>query len=332
MSDRIRFAVIGYGHIGKRHAEMVSRNPEAELAAIVDINEGNTTFNERYNVPQFRDLSELLTSEVSADVITLATPNGNHPSHALQALSFYKHVLVEKPLALNPNDARQVIKKANEVDKMVFTVMQNRYSAPSQWIKGLVNSGKLGRIYMVQVNCYWNRDSRYYTRTNWRGTTDLDGGTLFTQFSHFIDMIYWLFGDIQNIQARFADFAHQDLTDFEDSGFMSFEFVKGGMGALTFSTAVWDRNLESSMTVIAENGSVKIGGQYMDKVEYCHVKDYTFSPVESADAASNHQHVIANVVDVLKGRSPVTTTAIEGLKVVDIISRMYADGNRNFKK
>jgi UDP-N-acetyl-2-amino-2-deoxyglucuronate dehydrogenase len=132
-----------------------------------------------------------------------------------------------------------------------------------------------GKDLMVQLNCYWNRDDRYY-KAGWLAwKKDLDGGTLFTQFSHFIDIMYWLFGDIDKIQARLADHNHQDLTEFEDSGVVTFEFVNGGMGCLNFSTSVWDRNLESSMTIIAENGSIKIGGQYMDKVEYCHVKNYT---------------------------------------------------------
>ena len=138
----------------------------------------------------------------------------------------------------------------------------------------MVESGKLGQIYMVQLNCYWNRDERYYKPGGWHGDAALDGGTLFTQFSHFIDIMYWLFGDICNIQTRFADFNHEKLTAFEDSGFVNFNFVNGGMGSLSYSTAVWNKNLESSMLIVAENGSVKIGGQYMNEVEYCHIKGY----------------------------------------------------------
>jgi len=162
----------------------------------------------------------------------------------------------------------------------------------------------------------------------------LDGGTLFTQFSHFIDIMYWLFGDIQNIQAKFNDFNHNTLTDFEDSGFVSFDFVNGGMGSLNYSTAVWNQNLESSMTIIAENGSIKIGGQYMNEVEYCHVKNYqmpALAPTNPGNdygdykgSAANHHYVIENVIDVLKGRAQITTNALEGLKVVDIIERIYS--------
>jgi predicted dehydrogenase len=245
-----------------------------------------------------------------------------------------KHVVIEKPMALNKQDAEKVIFKALHVHKHVFAVMQNRYSPPSAWIKELIESDKLGQIYMVQLNCYWNRDNRYYKPESWHGKLDLDGGTLFTQFSHFIDLMYWLFGDIQNIQSRFNNFNHSKLTEFkEDSGVLQFEFVNGGMGCVNFSTSIWDCNLESSMTIIAENGSVKIGGQYMDKVEYCHVKDYQMPELLPTNpgndygaykgSAANHHFVIENVVDVLKGRNQITTNALEGLKVVEIIERMY---------
>ena len=187
---------------------------------------------------------------------------------------------------------------------------------------------------MVQLNCYWNRDARYYKAGNWKGTASLDGGTLFTQFSHFIDIMYWLFGDIRNIQAKFSDFSHKELTDFEDSGHVTFNFVNGGMGCLNYSTAIWDKNLESSITIIAENGSVKVGGQYMNKVEHCHVSNYQMPELQEASpandygaykgSAANHHFIIENVVDVLKGRTTITTNALEGLKVVDIIERIYA--------
>ena len=125
--------------------------------------------------------------------------------------------------------------------------MKNRYSPPSLWIKEVTEKNLLGEIYMVQLNCYWNRDERYYTGKNWKGTAEIDGGTLFTQFSHFIDIMYWLFGDITNIQGKFADFSHQDMTAFEDSGIVSFNFVNGGLGCINYSTSVYDKNLESKI-------------------------------------------------------------------------------------
>jgi UDP-N-acetyl-2-amino-2-deoxyglucuronate dehydrogenase len=336
MNNKIKFAVIGCGHIGKRHAEMIRRNEESELVALVDIKDPSVLGIADYNVPFFSSIEELLASSLieQIDVINIASPNGYHAEHALLALEAKKHVVIEKPMALSRQDAEKVIYKSLHVHKQVFAVMQNRYSPPSVWIKELINSGKLGKIFMMQLNCYWNRDDRYYKADNWHGKKDLDGGTLFTQFSHFIDLMYWLFGDIQNIQSRFANFNHATLTEFkEDSGTINFEFVNGGLGCLNFSTSIWDKNLESSMTIIAEHGSVKIGGQYMDKVEVCHVKDYTMPELPPTNpgndygaykgSAANHHYIIENVVDVLKNRATITTNALEGLKVVDIIERMY---------
>jgi UDP-N-acetyl-2-amino-2-deoxyglucuronate dehydrogenase len=328
-----KFAVIGCGHIGKRHAEMITRNEEAELVALIDVKPRAELGIDQYAAPLFANLDDFLTSGIEVDVINIATPNGFHAEHAMKSLEARKHIVVEKPMALNRHDAEKIIFKALNVHRHVFAVMQNRYSPPSVWIKDLIESEILGKIYMVQLNCYWNRDARYYKPESWHGKKELDGGTLFTQFSHFIDIMYWLFGDVQNIQGKFNDFNHQDLTDFEDSGFLSFDFVNGGMGSLNYSTSIWNQNLESSMTIIAENGSVKIGGQYMDKVEICNIKDYQMPQLAPTNpgndygaykgSAANHHFVIDNVVDVLNGRSAITTNALEGLKVVDIIERIY---------
>lgn len=330
---KIKFAVIGCGHIGKRHAEMIVRNEESELVALIDTKQKESLNIDQYDVPFFNSLDELFKSGLEVDVINIATPNGFHASHAMACLEQRKHIVVEKPMALTKHDAEKVIFKALHVHKQVFAVMQNRYSPPSVWIKEIIESGKLGEIFMVQLNCYWNRDERYYKPDSWHGKKDLDGGTLFTQFSHFIDIMYWLFGDIFNIQGKFRDFNHKVLTDFEDSGLVSFDFVNGGMGCLNYSTSIWNQNLESSMTIIAEKGSVKIGGQYMDKVEVCNIKDYEMPELPPTNpgndygaykgSAANHHYVIENVVDVLNGRAAITTNALEGLKVVDIIERIY---------
>jgi predicted dehydrogenase len=294
---------------------------------------------QQFNVPLFSSLNTFLQSGIEADVINIATPNGLHAQQALQCLQAQKNVVVEKPIAITKADAEKIIFKALNVHRYVFAVMQNRYSPPSVWIKEMIESGRLGKIFMVQLNCYWNRDERYYTKETWHGTKALDGGTLFTQFSHFIDILYWLFGDIENINARFRSFNHKELTDFEDSGIVTFNVASGGIGSINFSTSVWDINMESSMTIIAENGSIKIGGQYMDKIEYCHVKDYVMPQLPPTNpgndygaykgSAANHHYVIENVIDVIHSNSSITTNALEGLKIVDIIERIYAAANSN---
>jgi len=333
--NKIKFAIAGCGHIGRRHAKLVAENPDAELAALIDIKDPAHLDIGSFEVPFYASLQKFLQSGRDVDVVNIATPNGLHAEQAIACLKAGKHVVIEKPMALHKADAENIIHTALQQHKHVFVVMQNRYSAPAKWIKELVDSGMLGNIYFVQLNCFWNRDERYYLhnkKNDWHGTTAMDGGTLFTQFSHFIDIFYWLFGDIKNIQTTLRSFNHKGLTEFEDSGVATFEFGKDGLGCLHFSTSVWDKNMESSITIIAEKGSVKIGGQYMNEVEYCHVEDYTvpkLEPVQSNDygsykgSAANHQFVIQNVIDVLNNKAPITTNAMEGLKVVDMIERIY---------
>ena len=334
MSDKtIKFAVVGCGHIGKRHAEMVIGNSEAELVALCDARPKSELGIEAYEVDFFQSIEDLLASNLDIDVVNICTPNGLHSDQASLALDKGVHVVVEKPIGLSKAKCEKVLHKALSNHKHVFAVMQNRYSPPSVWIKDLVENKILGNIFMVQLNCYWNRDSRYYKAGGWKGTQELDGGTLYTQFSHFIDIMYWLFGDIENIQGKFNDFNHKDSTDFEDSGFVSFDFIDGGMGSLNYSTAVANQNLESSITIIGEKGSVKIGGQYMNEVEVCNIEGYDMPELEEANppndygpykgSAANHHYIIENVIDTLKGRTTATTNALEGLKVVDIIERIY---------
>jgi UDP-N-acetyl-2-amino-2-deoxyglucuronate dehydrogenase len=331
---KIKFAVIGQGHIGKRHAEMIRRNPECELLAVCDVLQkeklGLETISEKF----YNNINDLLNAHPDVDVVNICTPNGMHAEHALKALDHNRHVVVEKPMALSKVDCEKIIYSALHHHKTVFCVMQNRYSPPSIWLKEIVEKKVMGDIYMVQLNCYWNRDDRYYKPGSWKGTQELDGGTLFTQFSHWVDIMYWLFGDITNIQAKFADFNHQHNTAFEDSGFVSFDFVNGGMGSINYSTAVWDKNLESSLTIIGSKGSVKVGGQYMDQIEVCNIKDYTLPKLAETNpandygaykgSANNHHSVIENVVSTLKGQNKISTNALEGMKVVDIIERIYA--------
>ncbi|MDO7613619.1 MAG: Gfo/Idh/MocA family oxidoreductase [Crocinitomicaceae bacterium] len=340
-SQKIKFAVVGTGHIGKRHAEMIRREEEAELVALVDIRSQKDCDAESFDVPFFNSIEELLDSELAIDVVNICTPNGLHSEQALMALQKKMHVVCEKPMGLKKDACEKIIFKALQVSKQVFCVMQNRYSPPSEWIKSVITQELLGDIYMVQLNCYWNRDDRYYKKGGWKGTSDLDGGTLFTQFSHFIDIMYWLFGDIDNIEGKFSDFNHKESTDFEDSGLVSFDFVNGGMGCINYSTAVANQNLESSMTIVGQNGSVKIGGQYMNEVEVCNIKDYEMPKLKESNpandygpykgSAANHNYVIKNVIDGVKGRTSPTTNALEGLKVVEIIERIYKVRNEKLK-
>ena len=338
--NEINFAVVGVGHIGKRHCNMILNNKESKLLSICDILPKNKVINEELNnIPFYNDIEEMIYKHPEIDVVCICIPNGLHGEQSIELLNLDKHIVVEKPLGLKTQECEKVLYTALKRNKHVFAVMQNRYSPPSVWLKEIVENNTVGNIYMVQVNCYWNRDDRYYKTGGWKGTQDLDGGTLFTQFSHFIDIMYWLFGDIKNIQGKFNDFTHMDTTEFEDSGFVSFDFINGGMGSLNYSTSVWGQNLESSITIVGSKGSVKVGGQYMNEVEYCNIDGYEMPELAESNppndygpykgSAANHHYIFENVVDTLKGDGVITTNALEGLKVTEIINRIYSVRDSN---
>jgi UDP-N-acetyl-2-amino-2-deoxyglucuronate dehydrogenase len=320
---RLKFALIGCGYIGKRYINILSQHPQCELSALIDTDCKLLKAYQQTGIPAFHSVDAWFDSGPQSDAVVVATPNATHASLALAALKQDKHVLIEKPMALKRSEAETIIQTAKERNKKVMVVLQNRFAPVSGWLKQLVESKQLGNIYFVQVNCFWNRDERYYKEDSWHGKKDIDGGSLFTQFSHFIDTLYWLFGDIKNISSRFQNFNHEQLVEFEDTGSIQFEFEQGGMGCMNFSTAVWDKTFESSMTVIAENGTVKISGQYMDRVEYCHIKDYDLQiPDDIESSPNNHYKMVDAFIEAVRKNS--ATNAEEALHSVDIIERMYA--------
>jgi len=339
--NSVKFGVVGAGHIGKRHMEMIRRKEEFELVAYADIRTPEACEVEDA-AAYYPSHQEMLKAHPELDVVCICTPNGLHALQAIDAIHSDCHVVIEKPMALNRADGEAVLHAALAKGKQVFCVMQNRYSPPSIWLRELIQNETLGKIHLVQIQCYWNRDDRYYGKIPWKGTLQLDGGTLFTQFSHFIDLMYWVFGDVHHIQSRFEDFTHQHNTEFEDSGAISFEFVKHhAMGMFNFSTAVANKNFESSVTVIGEKGTVKVGGQYMNEIETCDVEGYEMPELPPSNpandyghykgSAANHGYIFDNVHAALSGKGEITTNALEGLKVVDIIERMYAAGSRPIK-
>ncbi len=336
MKQKVKFGVVGFGRIGKRHAEIIDKHPHSELLAIVDIDDVcQAEATEKYpNIPFFKSIEEMLAADIKMDVINICTPNNLHANQSIQALEKKHHVVCEKPMGLSKEDCEKVIYKSLNMSKQLFCVMQNRYSPPAVWLKSLIDDNMLGDIYMVQLNCYWNRDERYYKKGGWKGVLEKDGGTLFTQFSHFVDIMYWLFGDIKNVHARFNNFNHPNSIEFEDSGIVNFEFINGGMGSINYSTSVFGQNMESSIAIIGEKGSVKVSGQYMDEVVHCNIDGYEMPKLapsnppndygEYKGSAANHHYVIQNVIDTLSGNSNITTNALEGLKVVEMIERIYS--------
>lgn len=345
LNKTFQFGIIGLGRIGQRHAHLIHAHPEARLKAIVEptgFDLADALLPE--DIPVYDSMEDFLAAAPVLDVVCVCTPTGQHPAQCQALLKAGYHVLCEKPMGLNRRSCEEVIHAAMQSQRQFFCVMQNRYTPIAQWLKQLVEDGRLGSIYQIVIHCFWNRDERYYGENNWRGRAGMDGGPLYTQFSHFIDILYWVFGDIHSIHGQFADFRHQESTDFEDSGQVQFRLYDHpeALGALHYSTAVWDQNQESSITVIAENGSLKIGGQYMNALSYCHLKDIETPNLEAPQApnqygpyqgsAANHHFVIQNVIDTLKQQGQAMTNALEGMKVVDIIERIYqCEGYRQWE-
>ncbi len=335
---RTRFAIVGFGNIGKRHANILHNMQDAELTAVVDIDSSEKSkVAESYGEIFFNSLHDFFEEGYEADVLVVATPNGYHYQQAYQGLERGYHVLVEKPITLSTKACSDLIEKARNVGKEVFCVLQNRYSPPARWLKYVIDQALLGRIFLVDVHCFWNRDEKYYDQKNWRGDAQLDGGTLFTQFSHFIDLILWAFGEVKESEGRFFNFNHQKLIDFEDSGILHLSMNNGAKVVFTYSTSVWEKNMESSISVIGEKGSLKIGGQYMDRIDHCHIKDYDqpeISPVNPPNdyghykgSAANHFFVLENMIKALNGETFELARPEEACKSIALIEHVYQKGN-----
>ncbi len=333
--QQVRFAVIGCGHIGKRHSEKIINDSRAELVAQCDVKAREVlSLDASYqNIPFFSSVQDLLASGLSIDIVSICVPNGLHFSVSCEVIKSGYSVLIEKPIVLKSEEGTVLKDLAQEYGVKVYSVLQNRYNASSRWIKSLIDSHALGKLYSIEMNCLWNRDERYYTKDSWHGDLHLDGGTLYTQYSHFLDLILWLFGALDVRDACFQNFNHQDLIDFEDSGRVLFETKQGVQGHIFYSTSVYRKNLEVSMTILGEKGAVKLGGPFLNKIEHCEIAGLELiDEIEEVQgnqygaysgSAQNHHHVIANVVADYLGEQAEVCTLDEALKVVKLIEAIY---------
>lgn len=330
--DKLGFAIVGCGRIAQRHAEHINRL--GSLVATCDIirerAEGLAT---QYGSRAYSSIEEMLTAEGDVDVISVCTPNGLHALHAISALNAGCHVLCEKPMAVSVTDCRLMIAASEAANRRLFIVKQNRFNPPVVAVKKLLDEGRLGTIYSIQLNCFWNRDAEYY-RDSWKGTLDLDGGSLYTQFSHFIDLLYWMIGDVDHIDAMVDNFKHKGVVAFEDTGVVALRFKNGALGTINFTTNSFGRNMEGSIAIFGEKGTVKIGGQYLNELEYQRIENFAITDLPAGNPAnnyghyqgsmSNHDRVYENVIDVLQSGGAIAASGHEGLKTVEIIDRIYS--------
>lgn len=330
--SKIRFGIIGYGNIGKRHARHILEHPEAELRAVCEV----PLFEKPMDFPghiAFYDNIERMLEEQELDVVNVCTPNYLHHPHTLQVLAQKKHVVCEKPMALSLRQCEEMIAAARENERSVFVVMQNRFNEPVQQVKRLLEKNALGKIYLININCFWNRNEYYYLENIWRGKKMQDGGCLFTQFSHFVDILYYLFGDFTSCRGIMKNFAHPYI-EIEDSGSFVMESTHGAIINFNYSTCSYEKNMEGAITILGEHGTVKIGGEYLNTIEYQQIRDIQLPQSTQLmlpndyghyqGSMSNHDKMIDNVIKTLQGKDSIMTDAHEGSQVVGMIEKMYA--------
>lgn len=329
----IHFAIIGCGRIGKRHAKHISN--VGTLVAVCDIVEDRAVeLGETYQASAYTDVDNMLRTATEIDMVAVCTPNGLHAEHSIRAVHAGCHVLCEKPMALSAADCGRMITEAEKANRRLFVVKQNRFNPPVAAVKKAIDRGLLGRIYSVQVNCFWNRHQQYYRESSWRGSKELDGGVLFTQFSHFIDLMYWMVGDVEETRAIADNFNHTETTEFVDTGVVTLRFRSGATGGLHFTTNAHGGNMEGSITLFGEKGTVKIGGEYLDELEYQDLSDHTIQGVKPSSgpndygtykgSMSNHDKVYENLLNVFQTGTEAATVGYEGLKTVEIIENIYS--------
>ena len=313
----INFSILGYGHIGKVHEQAINETDNTQLVSIIDFELPSDL-----GVKTYSTLESFLQEDTATDVVVIATPNGLHREHAIRCLKAGKNVFIEKPIALNLADAQEIMAVATARNLRVFSSMQLRFSPVVQYVKKLLENNALGKIHMVNIQCYWNRNKNYYKLREWHGTDEMDGGVLFTQFSHFVDIINYWFDEVKCKGSRSFNFTHENVTEFDDSGYVDFT-ANEAVGNMTYTTSVFNKNFESNITIIAEKGTVKIGDQYLNQMIYSDLKNVCCSKNVSTDQKNFHPLAIAEVTDSLMRHNE---SILDGKHAINLV-KFIAEAN-----
>ena len=325
-----QFALIGCGRIGARHAAQIAS--QGQLLAVCDTDPAKSTaLGRQYGAQIYGSITELLLHQ-QPDVVSICTPNGLHAPHAIQALEAGCHVLCEKPMSISTASGRLMADAARKSGKKLFVVKQNRFNPPVVLLKELLLANRLGEILGFQVNCFWNRPAPYFANS-WHGTTDLDGGILYTQFSHFIDLLFWLLGPTRVVSGFRQNTMHQGIIQFEDSGAAILQLANGARGTLQYTINSHDSNMEGSITVFGTKGTVKVGGQYLNELEHFSVEGMEKPVLPEGNAAnnyghyqgsmSNHDKVYKQLTAALQDPGQQLLEAEEALLTIELIEHIY---------
>jgi UDP-N-acetyl-2-amino-2-deoxyglucuronate dehydrogenase len=328
----IKAGIIGCGHIGKRHAAVLDASEDYRVVAVDDIEQEKAEdLAELYGIKTWSsDIQKFLAADI--DLVSICTPHYLHKEMALAAMQAGKDVVVEKPMALSVAEAQEMTRVSEQLGRKLFVIKQNRFNVPIRLAEEAIRDGKLGKIFMVQCNVMWNRHQEYYDQSDWRGDKQKEGGALFTQASHFIDILVWWFGDLIAANARVATQNHN--IEVEDAGSAALEFASGVLGTLTWTTNIYNKNYEGSITIIGEFGTIKIGGAYLNKIEFWDVKSFPL-PENIAyidlpnnygkyqGSSSNHHKVFEEVAKNLLGKESSTVEGWEGTRSIQAIETIY---------
>jgi UDP-N-acetyl-2-amino-2-deoxyglucuronate dehydrogenase len=327
---RVRFAVIGCGRISKNNIEALGKHStDAEIVAVCDIDPmALEAARAATGAPGYARLEDLLEKS-DADAVVLSTPSGLHAEQAISAAAAGRHVVTEKPMATRWQDGKRMVAACDAAGVRLFVVKQNRRNATLQCLKRAVEAGRFGRIYMVTLNVFWTRPQEYYDSAKWRGTWEFDGGAFMNQASHYVDLLDWLIGPVESVQAYTATLA-RDI-EVEDTGVMAVRWRSGALGTMNVTMLTYPKNLEGSITVIGEKGTVRIGGLAVNEIQHWEFADkrpedekvHEASYATTSVYGFGHALYYENVIRTLRGEAEAETDGREGLKSLELLVATY---------
>jgi len=329
VTETIRIALLGCGRIAKNHFDAIAKIDDLRLVAVCDVIESRAReAGEQHGVPWFTSYDAML-AEVPSDAVVIATPSGLHPQHGIMAAKAGRHVISEKPMGISLAAADALVQACDDNHVHLFVVKQNRLNPAIVMLKRAIDRGRFGRIYMANCTVRWTRPQEYYDQAPWRGTWEFDGGAFMNQASHYVDLIQWLIGPVESVMAKTATMARR--IEAEDSGVAILKFRSGAIGTIEVSMLTFPKNLEGSITVLGEKGTVKIGGTAVNKVEHWMFADYDDDDKLIEQATTNpptvygfgHEAYYRNVVSVLRGDARPDTDGRAGRKSLELILGIY---------
>ena len=331
---KIKFALVGCGRISGKHIEAISEIENASLVAVcdIDIQKAKKAAEKAGNIPYFESYEDMLTNVIEIDVVNILTPSGMHPEHTIDIVKKYKkHIVVEKPMALRLCDADEMIKVCDANSVRLFVVKQNRYNLPVQKLREAIEEEKFGKMVMGTVRVRWCRSQEYYDLADWRGTWDQDGGVITNQASHHIDLLEWMMGEPISVMAKNGRYLVD--VDVDDTCAAIIKFKNGALGIVEATTATRPKDLEGSLSILGENGSVVIGGFAVNQMETWNFKGTTeeeskrivekYAEIPENVYGFGHQRYLEHIIDCIINEKKALVDGLEGRKSLELISAIY---------